>query len=43
MCHPGAGRRAGDVIAAARRDEADVLRTFSVSDMAAQHGLAFAA
>ncbi|WP_343527169.1 ChbG/HpnK family deacetylase [Sphingomonas sp.] len=43
MCHPGAGRRGGDAIAAARRDEADVLRTVSVSDMAAQRGLAFAA
>lgn len=43
MCHPGAGRRAGDAIAAARRDEADVLRAVSVSDMAAQKGLAFAA
>ncbi|WP_294203284.1 ChbG/HpnK family deacetylase [uncultured Sphingomonas sp.] len=43
MCHPGAGGRAGDAIAAARRDEADVLRAVSVSDMAAQKGLAFAA
>lgn len=43
MCHPGAGRRAGDAIATARRDEADVLRMVSVSDMAAQKGLAFAA
>ncbi len=43
MCHPGAGTRAGDAIAAARRDEADVLRAVSVSDMAAQCGLAFAA
>ncbi len=42
MCHPGAGKRAGDAIAAARRDEADVLRAVSVSDMAAQRGLAFA-
>ena len=32
-----------DAIAAARRDEADVLRAVSVSDMAAQRGLAFAA
>jgi len=43
MCHPGAGKRAGDTIAAARRDEADVLRAVSVSDMAREHGLAFAA
>ncbi|WP_454279704.1 ChbG/HpnK family deacetylase [Sphingomonas sp. Marseille-Q8236] len=43
MCHPGAGTRPGDAIAAARRDEADVLRGVSVSDMAAQRGLAFAA
>ena len=43
MCHPGAGTRAGDAIAAARRDEADVLRNISVSDMAASRGLAFAA
>lgn len=43
MCHPGAGTRPGDAIAAARRDEADVLRNISVSDMAARRGLAFAA
>jgi hypothetical protein len=43
MCHPGAGMRPGDAIAAARRDEADILRGVSVSDMAAQRGLAFAA
>ncbi|WP_230482950.1 ChbG/HpnK family deacetylase [Sphingomonas sp. Leaf21] len=43
MCHPGAGTRTGDAIAAARRDEADVLRAVSISDMAARRGLAFAA
>ena len=43
MCHPGAGKRAGDAIAAARRDEASVVCAGSGSGMAARRGLAFAA
>jgi predicted glycoside hydrolase/deacetylase ChbG (UPF0249 family) len=43
MCHPGAGQRPGDAIAAARVNEAAVLRGLSVSDMAEVRGLAFAA
>lgn len=43
MCHPGAGMRPGDAIAAARPREADALRTWSIADMAAESGLAFPA
>jgi len=43
MCHPGAGRRSGDAIAAARPREADVLRSWPIADMAAAQGLAFPA
>ena len=41
MCHPGAGARPGDAIAAARPREADALRNWSIADMAAAEGLAF--
>jgi len=43
MCHPGAGKRPGDAIAAARPREADALRAWSIADMAAREGLAFPA
>ena len=43
MCHPGAGARPGDAIAAARPREADVLRNRSITDMAGAKGLAFPA
>jgi hypothetical protein len=43
MCHPGAGKRAGDAIAEARPREADVLRKWPIADMAAAEGLAFPA
>jgi predicted glycoside hydrolase/deacetylase ChbG (UPF0249 family) len=43
MCHPGAGQRAGDAIAAARAREAEALRNWSIADMAAAGGLAFPA
>lgn len=41
MCHPGAGDRPGDAIAAARVAEAAALATLPVADLAAAHGLAF--
>ncbi|WP_375397171.1 ChbG/HpnK family deacetylase [uncultured Sphingomonas sp.] len=43
MCHPGAGMRPGDTIAAARPKEAAALRDWSIADMAAMEGLAFPA
>lgn len=43
MCHPGAGQRPGDAIAAARPLEANALRTWSIVDIAAESGLAFPA
>lgn len=43
MCHPGAGRLAGDDIADARIAEAKVLKRLDVKDMAATHGLVFTA
>lgn len=43
MCHPGAGMRAGDRIAAARRVEAEALHDLPIADMAAAQGLAFPA
>ena len=43
MCHPGSGTRAGDAIAAARPVEAAALRTMPVAELAAAHGLFFAA
>jgi len=43
MCHPGAGERPGDAIAAARPREANALRKWSIADMAAAEGLAFSA
>lgn len=43
MCHPGAGVRPGDAIAAARLREAEALRDWSIADMAASEGLAFPA
>jgi len=43
MCHPGAGNRPGDAIAAARPREAEALRRWSIADMAAAEGLAFQA
>ncbi|MGN6819850.1 MAG: ChbG/HpnK family deacetylase [Sphingomonas sp.] len=43
MCHPGAGMRSGDTIAAARSREAEALRDWSIVDMAAARGLAFPA
>lgn len=43
MCHPGAGARPGDAIAAARSREAEALRNWSIADMAATGGLAFPA
>jgi len=41
MCHPGAGSRAGDDIAAARVVEAAALETLQIDQIAAKHGLAF--
>lgn len=41
MCHPGAGARVGDTIAAARFREATALRKLPIADMAAAQGLAF--
>jgi chitin disaccharide deacetylase len=41
MCHPGAGARAGDAIAAARPMEAKALRSASIVDMARAAGLSF--
>jgi hypothetical protein len=41
MCHPGAGERDHDAIAAARPVEAASLRALPISDMAAACGLAF--
>lgn len=41
MCHPGAGVRDGDDIAAARPLEAEALRNWPIADMAAAAGLAF--
>ncbi len=43
MCHPGAGERAGDSIAAARIVEAKVLHRLPIADMAVAEGLAFPA
>ena len=43
MCHPGAGTRPGDAIAAARPVEAAALAAAPVAELAAAHGLAFAA
>ncbi len=43
MCHPGAGEREGDAIAAARPREAEALRNWSIADIAAAGGLAFPA
>lgn len=41
MCHPGAGRLAGDTIAGARQVEAAALRRLSIPSLAEQHGLEF--
>nr|WP_315379683.1 ChbG/HpnK family deacetylase [uncultured Sphingomonas sp.] len=43
MCHPGAGERAGDSIAAARIVEAKALHRLPIADMAGAEGLAFPA
>ena len=43
MCHPGAGARAGDTIAAARVREAAALHAMPIDRMAAAAGLAFPA
>ncbi|WP_375396563.1 ChbG/HpnK family deacetylase [uncultured Sphingomonas sp.] len=43
MCHPGAGEREGDGIAAARRGEAAALHALPVAALAAAAGLAFPA
>jgi predicted glycoside hydrolase/deacetylase ChbG (UPF0249 family) len=43
MCHPGAGARAGDGIAAARPVEAAALEKLDIAALAAKHGLAFPA
>jgi predicted glycoside hydrolase/deacetylase ChbG (UPF0249 family) len=43
MCHPGAGERAGDTIAAARIVEAKALHRLPIADIAAAEGLAFSA
>lgn len=43
MCHPGAGMRSDDTIAAARPREAEALHNWSIADMAAARGLAFPA
>lgn len=41
MCHPGAGRRSDDAIAAARPLEAEALRNLPIADIARAQGLAF--
>lgn len=43
MCHPGAGHRPGDDIAAARLREAEALHQWPIGEMAAARGLAFPA
>ncbi|WP_084584189.1 ChbG/HpnK family deacetylase [Sphingomonas azotifigens] len=43
MCHPGAGERPGDTIAAARIREAKALHRLPIADMAAAEGLVFPA
>lgn len=43
ICHPGAGERPGDPIAAARIREARALHRLPIADMAAAEGLAFPA
>lgn len=43
MCHPGAGARAGDGIAAARVVEAAALEALDIAQLAAKHALAFPA
>ena len=43
MCHPGTDTRPGDAIAAARPVEAAALATLPLAELAAAHGLAFAA
>jgi len=43
MCHPGAGRLAGDAIADARPREAAALRKLPVADIAAYYGMEFRA
>lgn len=43
MCHPGAGRLAGDSIAEARPREAAALRKLPIADIAAYHGMEFRA
>lgn len=43
MCHPGAGERPGDTIAAARPREASGLRATDLTDIAAREGLVFPA
>lgn len=41
MCHPGAGYRIGDTIAAAREAEAAALGSLPLADLAGEAGLAF--
>ena len=41
MCHPGAGERVGDVIAAARPVEAQALRRLPLAQLATDRGLTF--
>jgi hypothetical protein len=43
MCHPGVDTRRGDAIAAARPVEAAALATLPLAELAAAHGLCFAA
>lgn len=43
MCHPGAGLREGDTIAAARLQEATDLATLPIADLAAAQGLTYPA
>ena len=43
MCHPGSGSRAGDTIAEARLQEAAVLATLPIADIAAARGLSYPA
>jgi len=43
MCHPGAGRLAGDSIADARPREAAALRKLPIADIAAYYGMEFRA
>lgn len=43
MCHPGAGRLAGDSIAEARPREAAALRKLPIADIAAYYGMEFRA